>query len=116
MVNIDIFIKDLKTSKVFTAKQCVVIESIYIYFTNLKVYKVIVAVNPSMLKKAKKLGLSSQYTTTFFDDILISIPNIQNIEKGNFIMLYNPNTNQYEIFPGEVSEEEQMRNLKRPNF
>ena len=70
-ISVHEFVKDLKTAKLFTAKQCLVIENLYIYFKDMKVYKVIIAVNPSMLKKAKKLGLNSQYITTFFDDIKI---------------------------------------------
>ena len=45
-VNIHEFVKDLRSAKVFTTKQCLVIENLYIYFRDLKVYKVIIAVNP----------------------------------------------------------------------
>ena len=104
------FVKDLKTAKLFTAKQCLVIENLYIYFKDMKVYKVIIAVNPSMLKKAKKLGLNSQYITTFFDDIKISVPNL-NVSSGSYIALYNVNDQTYSVFSGEESEEEQMAKL-----
>ena len=104
------FVRDLKTAKLFTAKQCLVIENLYIYFKDMKVYKVIIAVNPSMLKKAKKLGLNSQYITTFFDDIKISIPTL-NISSGSYIALYNVNDQTYSVFSGEESEEEQMAKL-----
>ena len=49
------FVKDLKLSKTFTQKQCIVIENLYIYFEDLMVYKVVIAIHPDMLKKAKKL-------------------------------------------------------------
>ena len=104
-ISIHEFVKDLKTAKLFTAKQCLVIENLYIYFKDMKVYKVIIAVNPSMLKKAKKLGLNSQYITTFFDDIKISIPTL-NISSGSYIALYNVNDQNYSVFSGEESEEE----------
>ena len=109
-ISVHEFVKDLKTAKLFTAKQCLVIENLYIYFKDMKVYKVIIAVNPSMLKKAKKLGLNSQYITTFFDDIKISIPTL-NISSGSYIALYNVNDQTYSVFSGEESEEEQMAKL-----
>ena len=109
-ISVHEFVKDLKTAKLFTAKQCLVIENLYIYFRDMKVYKVIIAVNPSMLKKAKKLGLNSQYITTFFDDIKISIPTL-NISSGSYIALYNVNDQTYSVFSGEESEEEQMAKL-----
>ena len=109
-ISVHEFVNDLKTAKLFTAKQCLVIENLYIYFRDMKVYKVIIAVNPSMLKKAKKLGLNSQYITTFFDDIKISIPTL-NISSGSYIALYNVNDQTYNVFSGEESEEEQMAKL-----
>ena len=109
-ISIHEFVKDLKTAKLFTAKQCLVIENLYIYFKDMKVYKVIIAVNPSMLKKAKKLGLNSPYITTFFDDIKISVPNL-NVSTGSYIALYNVNDQTCSVFSGEESEEEQMAKL-----
>ena len=109
-ISVHEFVKDLKTAKLFTAKQCLVIENLYIYFRDMKVYKVIIAVNPSMLKKAKKLGLNSQYITTFFDDIKISVPNL-NVSSGSYIALYNVNDQTYSVFSGEESEEEQISKL-----
>ena len=109
-ISVHEFVKDLKTAKLFTAKQCLVIENLYIYFKDMKVYKVIIAVNPSMLKKAKKLGLNSQYISTFFDDIKISVPNL-NVSSGSYIALYNVNDQTCSVFSGEESEEEQMAKL-----
>ena len=109
-ISLHVFVRDLKTAKLFTAKQCLVIENLYIYFRDMKVYKVIIAVNPSMLKKAKKLGLNSQYITTFFDDIKISVPNL-NVSSGSYIALYNVNDQTYSVFSGEESEEEQISKL-----
>ena len=105
-INIHEFVKDLRKAKVFTTKQCLVIENLYIYFRDLKVYKVIIAVNPSMLKKAKKLGLNGPYITTYFDDVPISIPNL-GVSKGSYIALYNPNDGTCSVFNGEETEEEQ---------
>lgn len=72
-MNIHEFVKNLKLSHVYTQKQTTVIDNLYIYIKDLKVYKVTVVVNPDMKKKAKRLGLNRDYITTFFDDIPISI-------------------------------------------
>ena len=109
-ISVHEFVKDLKTAKLFTAKQCLVIENLYIYFKDMKVYKVIIAVNPSMLKKAKKLGLNSPYITTFFDDVPINIPDLK-ISSGSYIALYNVNDQTCSVFKGEESEEEQISKL-----
>ena len=110
-VNIHEFVNDLNNAKVFTAKQCLVIENLYIYFRNLRVYKVIIAVNPLMLKKAKKLGLNGPYITTYFDDIPISVPNLA-VSKGSYIALYNVNNGTCSVFSGEETEEEQRAKLE----
>lgn len=114
-VNLHQFVNDLKLSKAFTQKQCLVIDNLYIYFNNLKVYKVIIAVNPDMMKKAKKLGFTSCYKTIFIDDVPIKVDE-QKVDKGKYIAIYNPNNTNCTICHGEVDEEEQIRNLKRPNI
>lgn len=50
-MNIHDFVKQLRLSKVYTTKQTVVIDNLYIYINNMKVYKVVVAINPDMKKK-----------------------------------------------------------------
>lgn len=117
-MNIHDFVKQLRLSHVFTQKQSLVIDNLYIYFNDLKVYKVVIAVNPDMMKKAKRLGLSNDYHTTFFDDIPITIEgeytdknNRDNINTGRYIALYNPNSGKCVVYPGEESEEEQLRGL-----
>ena len=92
-----------------------------LYIRDLKVYKVIIAVNPSMLKKAKKLGLNGQYTTIYFEasagadlsatDVPINIPNL-NVSSGSYIALYNPNDGTCSVFNGEETEEEQRAKLE----
>lgn len=112
-MNIHDFVKNLKLSKVFTSKQCIVIENLLIYFNDLKVYKVIISVNPDQLKKAKKLGINSQYHTIFMDDIPIKIENVKNVNKGKYIAIYNPNSSECSIYPGEESEESQIERIKK---
>ena len=110
-VTVHDFVKDLRSAKVFTTKQCLVIENLYIYFRDLKVYKVIIAVNPLMLKKAKKLGLNGPYITIYIDDVPISIPNL-NVSSGSYIALYNLNDGTCSVFNGEETEEEQRAKLE----
>lgn len=106
-INIHDFVKELKLNKTITQKQCVVIENLYIYFEDLIVYKVVIAIHPDMLKKAKKLGLNSNngYITIFFDspgsiklDYRSLLPGV---EKGRYIAIYNPNNAECTIFTGE---------------
>ena len=106
------FIQDLRAAKVYTSKQCVVIENLFIYLHDSKVYKVILSINPNQIKKAKKLGITKQYTTVFLDDIPLKI---KETEKGNYIIIYNVNNASYSIFDGEESEEKQLAKLKRPS-
>ena len=124
-VDIHQFVKDLKLAKCFTQKQCVVIENLFIYFNDLKVYKVIVYTNPDMSKKAKKLGFGNVYKTIIMDEIPIYVKDLNlaagaasghACNKGKFIAIYNPNTTECTICTGEESEEEQIEKLKRPNI
>ena len=117
-MNIHDFVKQLRLSKVYSSKQTVVIDNLYIYFNNLKVYKVVIAINPDMKKKAKRLGLVGDYITTYFDNIPITINgeyidknNSFNVTSGKYIDIYNPNTGNAMIYPGEESEREQLKNL-----
>lgn len=116
MANIHDFVKDLKISRAFTSKQTIVIENLLIYISNLKIYKVVISINPNQLKKAQKLGFSSQYHTIFlasaFDDVPIKIENVKNVDKGKFIVIYDLNLNKFSIFPGEESEEAQYQRIK----
>ena len=114
-ISIHQFVKDLKLAKVFTQKQCLVIENLYIYINDLKVYKVIIALNPSMMKKAKKLGFNNQYQTTYIDDVEINANDL-NISKGKYIAIYDPNTADCSIHHGEVDEADQIQRFKRPNY
>ena len=110
------FVKDLRINKLFTSKQSLVIENLYIYFEDLKVYKVIIAIHPSMMKKAKKLGFNELYTTVFLDDVKIKVDEID-VSIGKYICIYNLSTQDCAIYHGEESEEEQRRKIKkRPTY
>ena len=116
MPKIEELVSDLRAAKVFTSKQTVVIENLFIYTRAGKAYKVVVSVIPTMLKKAKRLGIHSQYTTTILEDIPLELhPSIKTNEQ-NLLILYNLSTNQYSVYSGEESEEEQiMKILTRPD-
>ena len=102
------FVNDLMKAKVFSSKQCLVIENLYIYVKDSEVYKVIVAVNPKMMKKAKKLGIDVPYKTYFMEVKLKLDPKCTT---GSFIILYDVNTKSCSIFNGEVSEEQQLQKI-----
>ena len=110
-VDLHQFVKDLKLSRKVTQKQCTMIDNIFIYFNDLKVYKVVVQANPLMMKKAKKLGIEKEYTTIFMDDIAIKVDKELHVDKGKYIAIYNPNTADCGIYHGEESEEDQIRSL-----
>ena len=116
MITINEFITHLKTTKAFTTKQSVVIDFISIYVNESKVYKVVIAVNPLMMKKAKRLGFDVQYKTIFFDDVAIDLNELKKkCSKGKYIIMYNPNAknNELNVYDGEVDESTQMSKLKR---
>ena len=112
MFTLNEFITHLKLSKAYTSKQLLVIDYISIYLNDSKVYKVIIVPNPSMMKKATKLGLND-YKTIFFDDVPIkSAP-----KKGKCIIMYYPNNdNDYSIYEGEIDESTQISKLKGQHF
>lgn len=109
-VDLHEFVKDLKLSRAITQKQCLVVDNLFIYFNDLKVYKVVVQVNPSMMKKASRLGFRDSYHTIFMDDVPIKITDL-NVSKGSFIAIYNPNTCDCSIYHGEESEEQQLQRI-----
>ena len=116
MITLSEFIINLKQSKVFTIKQASVIDFISIYVNDSKVYKVIVAVNPQLMKKAKRLGFKGQYKTIFFDDVVIDMSELKDKRnKGRCIIMYYPNdkNNDISVYEGEVDEQSQMSKLKR---
>lgn len=117
-MNIHEFVKQLRLSHVFTQKQSIVIDNLYIYFNDLKVYKVVIAINPDMKKKARRLGLNGDYITTMIDNNPITIEgeyidknNSFNINTGRYIAIYNPNSGTAMVYPGEESEIEQLNRL-----
>ena len=109
MTEINEFVNDLIKAKVFSIKQCLVIENLYIYVRDSEVYKVVVAVNPNLMKKAKKLGIDVPYKT-YFMEVKLKLDN--KCSTGSFIILYDVNTKIYSIFNGVVSEEKQLQRIK----
>ncbi len=117
------FVKELRINKTFTSKQERFIENLYIYFEDMKVYKIVIALVPSLVQKAKKFGLNEQYTT-------IQTPVIQktlkietlsdedkllesNVKKGKYICIYNLMNQDCAIYHGEESEKEQRAKIKK---
>ena len=119
-MNLHEYVKNIKLAGVFNQKQCTVIENIYIYFKDLRVYKVIVAVKPEMMKKAKRLGLYNQYTITPIGQTKSCFKHCEypiivkefDVAKGSYIAVYNPNTSECTIYDGEKDEKEQIKGLR----
>ena len=111
------FIKYLKTSKVFTLKQSVVIDNVFIYFEDLNVYKVVLQINPSMMKKAKRLNINSEYITAFFDGptptkLKFDEDVKHELDKGRFIAIYDIHRIACSVYPGEETEDAQVRRIQ----
>ena len=109
------FVKRLKLMKIFSSKQSVVIDNIFIYLEDLKVYKVVLQINPAMMKKAKRLGFKSEYKTTYFDNCNMRLRFSEDIkhilDNGKYIAIYNVGTTKCSIYPGEEKEEEAVYNV-----
>jgi len=101
------FINKLCTEKYFTIKQLTHIENIVIYINNLQVYKVVLAVYPNELKKARKLGLNQQYIIYEKDFGLIKHPKMamqrnSDISHGKYLLIYKPCTQDFIVWEGEA--------------
>ena len=110
------FIKYLKMSKVFSSKQSVVIDNVFIYFEDLKVYKVVLQINPTMKKKAKRLNINSDYITTYFDGptdtkLKFDEDTKHELDKGRFIAIYDIHKTSCSVYPGEETEDSQLKRI-----
>ena len=104
------FITELKKRGVFTVKQTMVIEGVNIYVKDCWVYRVVIHVDPSVLKKAKKLGLDREYIIHNMNERLKLE---DKYSKGKVIIIYNTRKNTADVYEGENTEQEQVSKLKR---
>ena len=104
------FITELKKRGIFTVKQTMVIEGVNIYVNDGVVYKVIIHVDPAVLKKAKKLGLNGEYV---IHNMTEKLKLEDKFSKGRVIIMYDTRKNKADVYEGENSEQEQVRRLKR---
>ena len=116
-MNVHEFIKHLKSSKVFSSKQSVVIDNVFIYFEDLNVYKVVLQINPSMMKKAKRLNINNEYQTIYFDGptsmkLRFDEDTKRELDKGKFIAIYDIHRTSCSVYPGEESEDVQMKRIQ----
>ena len=115
-MNVHEFIKHLKTSKIYSSKQSLVIDNIFIYFEDLNVYKVVIQINPSMMKKAKRLNITNEYITVYFDGptpmkLKFDEDTKHELDKGKFIAIYDIHRINCNIYPGEEAEDVQLKNV-----
>jgi len=101
-------IEQLRKDKVFTNKQLQHIENVFIYFNDLNVYKVILAVYPLELKKAKKAGLKQQYTIIERDFRRIKEP-CEGTKYGHFQLSYKPCNQTVYCYTGEQVDPKEVR-------
>ena len=116
-MNVHEFIKYLKSSKVFSSKQSIVIDNVFIYFEDLNVYKVVLQVNPSMMKKAKRLNINGEYITTYFDGptgtkLRFDEDTKHELDKGKYIAIYDIHKTSCNVYPGEETEDAQMKRIQ----
>ena len=108
-MNVYDLIKDIRNKGIYTVKQSMVVENIFIYVDNSEVYKVILHVDPAMLKKAKKIGLNNEYV---IHNIKQNVQLEDKFKKGRFIILYDTRKDNADVYEGEVTEKEQYERLK----
>lgn len=96
------FIKTL-----FTSKQSLVVETVWLYINNRSVYNVVINIDPAMSKKAKRLGFESTVIVKRLTQLLTD----QEINNGRCIIIYDNRTHSGQIFEGEQSESEQQENI-----
>ena len=108
-MNVYEFIKELRKQRLYTVKQSMYVENIFIYVEDSEVYKIILHVDPAMLKKAKKIGLNNEYV---IHNIKQKLQLEEKYNKGRFIILYDTRNNNADIYEGETTEQEQYERLK----
>ena len=107
------FIKELRRRELYTVKQSMVVEGIYIYVMDSKVYKIVIHSDPAMLKKAQKLGLNGEYVIHTFPNEEIKLKLEEKYAKGRNLIMYDTRKNVADCYEGEDSEEKQKERLKR---
>ena len=109
MMDVYGFIKEIKRIGLFKVKQSIVVEGINIYVNDGEVYKIMLHVNPAMMKKAKKLGLNSEYVIYDMKDKGYKLLMDEKCKKGKFIVMYDVGKNESYTYDGENSELEQAK-------
>ena len=109
MMDVNGFISELKRIGLFKVKQSIVVEGINIYVNDCEVYKIMLHVNPAMMKKAKKLGLESEYIIHDMTGKGYKLLLDEKCKKGKFIVMYDVGKNESYTYEGENSELEQAR-------
>ena len=108
------YVKDMKLKhKYFTNKQCRVIDNLYMYMSDANIYRIVVNINPDMLKAAKKLGFEKEH---IIFDVHQKVYVEEKYNRGKFILIYDVNNGNCDVFGGEITEEEQIEKLKRGNI
>lgn len=105
----------------YTTKQELVIDSVYIYANNGVAYNAVINIDTNTLKKAHRLGLitKSQYeskvSTIYAKSEVVNADLSQCLDekqrKGRIIIVYTPRDGKGLVYGGEQSEEEQEKTI-----
>ena len=107
------FINELKKMGIYKVKMSMYVESLNIYVHDESAYKVILHVNPDVLKKAKKVGLNQEYVIYDLNDKDLKIKMEDKFKKGYYIIIYDLSKNESKVYEGENSEMNQFNYFKK---
>jgi len=109
------FINKLRNDKLFTIKQLSYIEQIVLYISNLNVYKIIIYVYPTELKKARKIGLKDPIIVHEGNFGTIKEP-LPNTKSGKFMLIYKPYNQDITVWEGENVRLQSVQKYKSRRF
>ena len=108
-MNVYEFIKELRKQRLYTVKQSMYVENIFIYVEDSEVYKIILQVDPAMIKKAKKIRLNNEYV---IHNLKQKVQLEDKFKKGRYIIIYDTRKDNADVYGGEITEKEQYERLK----
>ena len=112
-MNLYEFIEEIKKMGLYKVKMSMYVESINIYVNDEKVYKLMLHVNPDVLKKAKKVGLNQEYVIYDLSEKGMKIKMDEKFKYGYYIIIWDLSKNEPKVYEGENSEMNQFNYLKK---
>ena len=112
-MNVYEFIEEIKKMVLYKVKMSMYVETINIYVCNEKVYKLMLHVNPDVLKRAKKVGLNQEYVIYDLSDKGMKIKMDDKFKQGYYIIIWDLSKNVTQVYEGENSEMNQFNYIKK---